>query len=86
MSDARAQARWLAAHDAETIETLIDFCRIPSVSTDPAFAGDMRRAAGFVADRLAEAGMPVVETVETGGHPCIFAEWIVDPAKPTILI
>lgn len=46
----------------------------------------MRRAAGFVVDRLTEAGLPVVELVETNGHPCIFAEWIVDPAKPTILI
>lgn len=77
---------WLAARDAETIETLKDFCRIPSVSTDPAYKGDVRRAAQFVVDRLTEAGMPVVETVETEGHPCIFAEWTVDPAKPTILI
>ncbi len=77
---------WLADHDAETIETLKAFCRIPSVSTDPAFAGDVRAAAAFVADRLREAGVPVVDTIETGGHPCIFAEWVVDPAKPTILI
>ena len=80
------QERWLAAHDGETIETLTAFCRIPSVSTDPAYAADVRRAAAFVADRLAEAGVPVVETVETGGHPCIYGEWIVDPAQPTILI
>ncbi|MCF7700736.1 M20/M25/M40 family metallo-hydrolase [Loktanella sp. M215] len=77
---------WLAAQDAATIETLKDFCRIPSVSTDPAFAADVRRAAQFVVDRLTDAQLPTVELVETDGHPCIFAEWIVDPAKPTILI
>ena len=78
--------RWLADHDAQTVETLKAFCRIPSVSTDPAYAADVRRAAAFVAARLTEAGLPLVETVETGGHPCIFAEWIVDPARPTVLI
>lgn len=77
---------WLGDHDAETVETLKAFCRIPSVSTDPTFAGDVRTAAAFVAGRLRDAGVPVVETVETDGHPCIFAEWLVDPAKPTILI
>ncbi|WP_299652093.1 M20/M25/M40 family metallo-hydrolase [uncultured Jannaschia sp.] len=80
------QERWLADRDAETIETLMAFCRIPSVSTDPAYADDVRRAAAFVADRLTEAGVPVVETVETGGHPCIYGEWITDPAQPTILL
>lgn len=77
---------WLAARDDATIETLKEFCRIPSVSTDPAYAAEVRRAARFVGDQLAAAGLPVVETVETGGHPCVFAEWIVDPAKPTVLI
>lgn len=77
---------WLAGHDADTIETLKAFCRIPSVSTDAAYAGDVRRAADFVVDRLAEAGVPVVELVETDGHPCIYAAWVIDPSKPTILI
>ena len=77
---------WLRAQDAETVETLKAFCRIPSVSTDPAYADDVREASRFVAERLAEAGVPTVETVETGGHPCIFAEWIVDPALPTVLV
>ena len=77
---------WLADHDAATIQTLTEFCRIPSVSTDPAYTDDVRRAAQFVVDRLTEAGLPTVELVETDGHPCVFAEWIVDPAKPTILI
>ncbi len=77
---------WLQGQDAQTIETLKAFCRIPSVSTDAAYTDDVRRAADFVVDRLTEAGLPVVELVETDGHPCVFAEWIVDPAKPTILI
>ena len=33
-----------------------------------------------------EAGFPVVEIIPTGGHPCVLAEWIVDPGAPTILV
>lgn len=77
---------WLNQHDAQTVNTLKEFCRIPSVSTDEAYSADVRRASHFVIDLLTEAGLPVVELVETEGHPCVFAEWIVDPAKPTVLI
>ncbi len=77
---------WLAANTDTALQTLEAFCRIPSVSTDPAFAADVTRAAAFVADRLRQAGVPVVETVATGGHPCVVGEWQVDPAAPTILI
>ena len=62
------------------------FCRIPSLSADPAFAPDIARAAAFAADRLREAGFPLVELVETPGHPCVLAEWITDPSLPTILV
>ncbi len=77
---------YLAAHEAEALQTLLSFCRIPSVSTDPAFKSGIEAAAAFVADRLRSAGFPLVEIVPTGGHPCVFAEWIVDPVAPTILI
>lgn len=77
---------WLAAHEAEGIETLKAFCRIPSVSTDPAFADHIRAASGFVADRLAEAGFPAVEIIETGGHPVVLAEWCETPGAPTVLV
>lgn len=68
------------------LEELIAFARIPSVSTDPAFRTDVARAARWVADRLGRAGVPRVEIIETAGHPVVYAEWITDPARPTILI
>lgn len=77
---------WLAGHEAEGIAMIDAFCRIPSVSADPAFADGIARAAAFAADTLRKAGFPVVEIVETPGHPTVFAEWIVDPALPTILV
>ena len=83
MSDIEA---WLLAHEAEGIETLKAFCRIPSVSTDPAFAGGIADAARFVADQLAQAGFRAVEIIATGGHPCVMAEWCEVPGAPTVLI
>ena len=77
---------WLLAHEAEALETLKEFCRIPSVSTDPAFADDIRRAADFAARQLTKAGFPIVDIIETDGHPSIVAEWCEAPGAPTILI
>jgi acetylornithine deacetylase/succinyl-diaminopimelate desuccinylase-like protein len=71
--------------DAYLLE-LIEFARIPSVSTDPAFKPDVARAAQWVADRLTLAGVPSVEILETPGHPVLYAEWISAPDAPTILI
>ena len=77
---------WLAAHEPQALETLIQFCRIPSVSTDPAFAAGIAHAADFVADQLRHAGFPKVEIVPTAGHPCVLAEWCDMPGAPTILV
>ena len=77
---------WLAEHEAQGVGMIEAFCRIPSVSADPAFAEGIARAATFVAVELRGVGFPVVEILETPGHPSIFAEWTLDPALPTILV
>ena len=74
---------WLVAHEGEALETLKNFCRIPSVSADPAFGKDIRKAAEFSAGLLTQAGFPQVEIVETGGHPAVVAEWCATPGAPT---
>jgi acetylornithine deacetylase/succinyl-diaminopimelate desuccinylase-like protein len=76
----------LAAGRAAQLETLKAFCRIPSVSTDPAYAAEVRRAAGFVAGFLGKAGLDHVEIAETGGHPVVMADWLHAPGAPTVLV
>ena len=61
--EARAQA------EAE----LFGLLRIPSVSADPAHAGDMGRAAEFLRSKLAALGFEA-RTDETAGHPVVYAE------------
>lgn len=79
-ADYLAQTR--DAHFQEFLELLA----IPSVSTDPALAGEVHRCAEWVADRMRRAGIPTVELVETKRHPVITGEWIGAPGKPTILV
>ncbi len=59
---------------------------MPSVSTDPARAGDVRATAEWVADRLRRAGVPDVRIVETPGHPSVLGSWHVADNQPTVLI
>lgn len=49
-----------------------DLLRIPSVSADPAYADDVRRAADWLADELAGLGFSA-QIRETPGHPVVLA-------------
>jgi acetylornithine deacetylase/succinyl-diaminopimelate desuccinylase-like protein len=70
----------------ELLEQLKDFLRIPSISTDPAHNGDVRRCAEFVATLLREAGLHNVELIEGQGHPLVYGEWLGAPGRPTLLM
>ena len=52
-------------NQSRLLEELIEFLRIPSISTLPENRPDIDRAARFVADRLRQAGMENVETIAT---------------------
>ncbi len=52
---------------------LDELLRIPSVSADPAHAGDMRRAAEFLVGEVARAGGEA-EVRDLGGHPLVVGE------------
>ncbi len=67
-------------------QRLIQFASIPSVSADRACAGEVRRAAEWVAGRFVEAGLERVTRFETGCHPIVYAEWLHAAGKPTLLI
>lgn len=77
---------YIETHQQRFLDELFDFLRIPSVSADPAFSGDVQRAAEFIQNRLLEAGMDSAEIYPTEGHPIVLAEKITDPTRPTILV
>lgn len=77
---------WLAEQTPRLLNELFDFLRIPSVSTDPAYAGAMRQAADLLARRLERIGMQDVRLLEGGGHPSVTARRHDAPGAPTILV
>ncbi|MBS3914553.1 MAG: dipeptidase [Bacteroidetes bacterium] len=68
------------------LNELFDLLRIPSISADTAFAGDVKRCAEAVAEHLKKAGADNVSIEPTAGHPIVYGEKIFDPNLPTILI
>ena len=72
-------------HQDRLLEELKDFLRIPSISTLPEHAPDIRTAAEFVAQSLRRAGLENVEIIPTAGHPLVYADWLHAAGKPTIL-
>ena len=74
-----------ARHD-RILARLVEFAAIPSVSTDPAHAADIDRAAWWVAAEVAAAGPFAVRMVPTAGNPVVYAEWLGAPGQPTVLV
>ena len=68
------------------LDELFDLLRIPSISADPAYKQDVGRAAEYVAQSLRDAGLDQVEVCPTAGHPIVYGEKMIDPAKPTVLV
>lgn len=68
------------------LDELLELLRIPSISAKPENKEDMNSCAVLVKKRLEEAGAVNVTIYPTKGHPVVFGELIVDPAKPTVLV
>lgn len=77
---------YLEENQQRFVDELIDFLRIPSVSTDSALAGDVRKAAGWISTRMEQAGIEGVEIMETEGHPIVYGEWLHAKGQPTLLV
>jgi len=81
----QAADQFVASQQNRFLEELMQFLRIPSVSTLPEHQADIRRAAEFVASSLRAAGLENVELIATDRHPLVYGEWLQAPGKPTVL-
>jgi acetylornithine deacetylase/succinyl-diaminopimelate desuccinylase-like protein len=68
------------------LEELFTLLRIPSVSTDKAHDDDTHHCAVQVQEYLVKAGLEKATLYPTDGHPIVYAEKIIDPALPTVLV
>src|SRR5262245_35708770 len=76
---------YLNTHADRFVDELKNFLRIPSVSADSKFKGEVRKAAEFVRAQLAAAGLKA-ELVETAGHPIVYGESLAAAGAPTVLV
>ncbi|MCB0690642.1 MAG: dipeptidase [Saprospiraceae bacterium] len=68
------------------LDELLELLRIPSVSADPKYKDDVKKTAEFIAEKLRSAGCDKVEIFPTKGHPIVYAESIINPDYPTVLV
>lgn len=81
-----AITNYINANKERFLNELLDLLRIPSVSADPKYAGDVNKTAEAVKQRLIEAGVDKVEVSPTKGYPVVYGEKIIDPKKPTVIV
>lgn len=60
--------------------------KIPSISADSKYKEEVFRAADFVKNALVTAGAEKAELCQTAGYPIVYAEKILDPSLPTVLV
>jgi acetylornithine deacetylase/succinyl-diaminopimelate desuccinylase-like protein len=68
------------------LDEMLELLRIPSISAKMERKDDMRKCAELVRQRLLDSGADKAEVMDTDGHPVVYGEKIIDPAKPTVLV
>lgn len=77
---------FIEQHKELWLEELKTLLQIPSVSADPKYKDDVKRAAEKVKELLIQAGVDKAEVCFTAGHPVVYAEKVIDPVAPTVIV
>lgn len=80
------QKQYIEENKERFLEEIMSLLRIPSISADSAYQGDVLKTASAVSTSLKEAGVDNVEICETPGFPVVYGEKMIDPKLPTILV
>jgi len=78
--------KYIEQNQQRFIDELFDLLRIPSVSADSKYKEDVFRTAEFIKSKLEAAGAEHVEICPTDGYPVVYADKIIDPKLPTVLV
>ena len=68
------------------LDELFALLKIESISADPAYKKQVRECANVVKESLLKAGADSAEVIETGGHPMVYGEKMVNENLPTVLV
>jgi acetylornithine deacetylase/succinyl-diaminopimelate desuccinylase-like protein len=78
-------AYWQANRERQ-LAWLIDYVRMPSISSSPEHADEVRRCGQWTVAEMERIGLRNGRLLETGGHPAAYAEWLEAPGAPTVLV
>lgn len=77
---------YVSTHKDRFINELIAILKIPSISADAAYKGDIQKMAEATKAALGKAGCDTVEICETPGNPIVYGEKMIDASLPTVLV
>ena len=76
---------WYDERESSIVDSLKEYLKFPSVSTDPKRKGDVEACCHWLKDQMVSLGIPT-EIWETGGHPLLFGKVEAGPDCPTLLV
>ncbi len=77
---------YISQNKEKFLNELFELLRIPSISADPAYAGDVNKTAEAIADQFKKIGLDKVEVCPTAGYPIVYGEKMIDASLPTVLV
>jgi acetylornithine deacetylase/succinyl-diaminopimelate desuccinylase-like protein len=77
---------YIETHKDRFLKELFEILKLPSISADPAYAPTMQITAKAIARQLTMAGADNVQLLPTGGFPVVYADKMIDPTLPTVLV
>lgn len=77
---------YIEANKDRFLDELFQLIRIPSISAESEHKPDMIRCAEKWRELILAAGADKCEVMSTTGNPVVYAEKIVNPSKPTVLV
>lgn len=75
-----------AAYNRRFVDELVELLRLPSISTDPAYAAEVEATADWLVGHFRKLGATSADLTATPGHPIVTAEFKVDDVLPTVLV
>lgn len=78
--------QYIQENEARFMDELFSLIRIPSISAKPQHKADMQKCAERWKELLLAAGAKRAGIMPSAGNPLVYAERIVDPSLPTILV
>jgi acetylornithine deacetylase/succinyl-diaminopimelate desuccinylase-like protein len=78
--------QYIESNKERFLNELFEVIRIPSISSIADHKPDMIKTAEHIKGALLAAGVDKAEVMPTEGNPVVYAEKMIDPAKPTVLV